>query len=355
MNEAGERLISADSHVDVSADQIRAHLPARLRDVFDDAVAEFRQGEFELRGEERKTIAQTWGHAAAGRPGHADPVERLHDMDTDGVDAEVLYSELSAFRAFHLMREGWNDAVRAFNECLADFASVDPKRLLVSYQLSPIDIDYAVTEVERLAAAGAKSVHLPNYPAELGFPDYHDERYYPLWAALQDAEIPISQHLGPKNSLYDVYRRDPTPQRGIFTTLPAMAIAENIGFWILTGTLERFPRLRIVFVEPGITWVPYYLQAMDKNFKGTYDYPGVKELPSTYFRRQMYLTFMNDPIGVRHRHEVGVENILWSTDYPHPATTWPRSREILDQQMVDVPADERALMVCGNAQRLYGL
>jgi predicted TIM-barrel fold metal-dependent hydrolase len=137
--------------------------------------------------------------------------------------------------------------------------------------------------------------------------------------------------------------------------LPAMAIAENIGFWILTGTLERFPRLKIVFVEPGITWVPFYLQSMDKNFKGAYEYPGVKELPSTYFRRQMYLTFMNDPIGVRHRHEVGVENILWSTDYPHPATTWPESRRVLDEQMDGVPAEQRALMVCGNAQRLYGL
>jgi predicted TIM-barrel fold metal-dependent hydrolase len=350
-----ERLISVDSHVDITSEQLRAHLPAKLQSVFDDAVKAFKAHETELRGEERKTVAQTWDHEAAGRPGLSDPYERLKDMDRDGVAAEVLYSELSAFRAFHLMSEGWNEATRAFNDCMAEFASVDPKRLLVSYQISPIDIDYAASEVLRLASIGAKSVHLPNYPHELGFPDYHDRRYDPLWAVLQETGIPISQHLGVKHSLYDVYKRDPTPQRGIFTTLPAMMLAENIGFWILTGTLERFPGLKLVFVEPGLHWVAGYLESMDKNYRGPYDYPGVKELPSTYFHRQMALTFVDDRRGVERRHDVGVENIMWSTDYPHPATTWPNSHEIVDRIMFDVPADERELMVSGNASRIYGL
>lgn len=353
--ETAERLISVDSHVDISADQVKARLPERLRSVFDDAVLQFKAHERELRGEDRRLVADLWDHEAAGRPGLHDPVARLEDMDRDGVEVEVLYSELSAFRAFHLMSEGWNEATRAFNDCMYDFASAAPDRLIPSYQVSPIDIDFAVAEVDRLLELGARSVHLPNYPQELGFPDYHDSRYDPLWARLQEAGVPVSQHLGTKHSSFDVYRRDPTPQRGIFTTLPAMMLAENIAFWILTGTLERFPELNIVLVEPGLTWVPFYVDAMDRNFEGPYEYPGVKMLPSEYFRRQMYLTFMVDRRGVERRHDIGVGNIMWSTDYPHPATTWPRSREVVEEHFFDVPADERKLMTSGTAARLYNL
>lgn len=351
----GERLISVDSHVDITAEDVKARLPERLRPAFEDAVIAFKAHEKELRGEERKLVAEVWDHEAAGRPGLSDPKARIEDMDTDGVDVEVLYSELSAFRAFHLMKEGWNEATRAFNECMQEFASVAPDRLIPSYQVSPIDIEFAVAEVDRLLDAGARSVHLPNYPRELGFPDYHDQRYDPLWARLQEAGVPISQHLGVKHSLFDVYRRDPTPQRGIFTTLPAMMLAENIAFWILTGTLERFPDLNIVFVEPGLTWVPYYIDAMDRNFRGHYEYPGVKMPPSEYFARQMYLTFMRDRRGVERRHDIGVGNIMWSTDYPHPATTWPDSHAVVEEHFFDVPADERALMTSGTAERLYRL
>ncbi len=144
---------------------------------------------------------------------------------------------------------------RAFNDHLADFAAVDPKRLVVSYQLPIIDIDHAVDEVERLAALGARSIQLPNYPSELGFADYHDARYDPLWSALEETSIIVSQHLGPKDSLWDVYRRDPLPQKAIFTSLPAMALAENMAWWILTGILERHPgssgRLRRTWVWAG--------------------------------------------------------------------------------------------------------
>ena len=187
-------------------------------------------------------------------PGYFDAEARLKDMDRDGVDVEVLYSELSSFRHFHLVKDGWRDVARAFNDHLADFAAVDPERLVVSYQIPIIDIDHAIAEVQRLAALGARSVQLPNYPTELGFADYHDARYDPLWSALEETDISISQHLGPKASLWDVFRRDPTPQKAIFTSLPAMALAENMAWWILTGVLERHPGLqdRVRRAGPGL-------------------------------------------------------------------------------------------------------
>ena len=171
---------------------------------------------------------------------------------------------------------------------------------------------------------------------------------------LQETGISISHHLGNRHWLYDVWRRDPTPQLAIFTSMPALALSEVIAWWILTGTLERFPELKIVFVEPSLYWVAGFLASLDTKSK-VYDLPGLRMKPSEYFRRNMALTFMDDEVGLHMRHLIGVENILWSTDFPHPATTWPNSQAIVTRQFADVPDDERELICNGNAARIYGL
>jgi predicted TIM-barrel fold metal-dependent hydrolase len=348
------RLISADSHVAVSLGTVRERVPAAFREGFDDAIAAHAAIEAELRGG-RQLSLESWGMEAMRDPGYRDPVARLAAMDRDGVDAEVLYSEVSAFRSFGLVRGDWKPISRAFTDVLADFASVDPDRLAVSYQVPIIDIDYAVAEVQRLAGLGARSVHLPNFPSEVGLPDYHDPVYDRLWGVLQETGLSISHHLGNRHWLYDIFRRDPTPQAAIFTSMPALALSEVIAWWILTGTLERFPGLKIVFVEPSLYWIPGFLASLDRKADGRYDLPGVPLKPSEYFRRNMACTFMDDEVGLALRHLIGIENILWSTDFPHPATTWPHSREVVDRQFADVPAEERELICCGNSARIYNL
>jgi predicted TIM-barrel fold metal-dependent hydrolase len=165
----------------------------------------------------------------------------------------------------------------------------------------------------------------------------------------------ISQHLGLVASLWELLRRDPTPQKAIFTSQPALRLAETIGFWILPGVLARFPDLKIVLVEPGLGWVPFYLDTLDSMAAGPYDFPAIDDKPSAYFHRQMYLTFVDDPRGLQHRHDLGVDRIMWSTDFPHPATSWPNSQTIVEKNFEGIPEDERSLVVAGNAASLYGL
>ena len=348
------RLISADSHVAVRLDEVRARVPRALQPAFDDAIAEQARIDDEQRGG-RSLSLDDFDMEAMGDPGYFDPVARLAAMDRDGVEAEVLYSEVSAFRAYGLVKGDWRPIARAFTDHLSDFAAHDPQRLAVSYQVPILDVAYAVAEVERLAGLGARSVHLPNFPSEFGLPDYPEKVYDPLWGALQETGLSISHHLGNRVFLWDVFRRDPTRQAAIFTSLPGLALAEVIAWWILTGTLERFPGLKIVFVEPQLHWIPGFLAGLDRKAAGAYDLPGLKLRPSEYFRRNMACTFMDDEIGLRMRHEIGVENILWSTDFPHPATTWPRSREVVAHQFADVPVSERDLICAGNSARIYGL
>jgi predicted TIM-barrel fold metal-dependent hydrolase len=355
-----ERLISADSHVSISHDQVKAHLAAKHHAAYDDAQGAFAERMRKAMGAGSANVSamKQNPHAAFTRAGYTDGAERLKDMDTDGVNAEVIYSEVSAFRYIGDMRDGASEATRAFNDVMSDFASADPKRLLVSYQIPIHDIDDAVLEVRRVADAGAKSLQLPVFPTEIGLPDYYDSRYHPLWATIQDVDLPICCHIGLNTNLDDLTRRDPTPQKGVMVPMTALSTAEAFGMWILTGVLDQFPNLKLVFVEPGLGWVAWYLYIIDDMVtRQGYAFPAIKEpLPSTYFHRNMSLTFIDEPDALqRLRDRIGVENILWSTDYPHPVTSWPDSRALIDRAFVDIPADERELILAGNATRVWNL
>ena len=354
-----DRLFSSDSHFRVTPDEIKAHLAKRYHDDYDAAARAVdapKAAAYAARGGTPMDLS-SFQHEAAKHPGYGDPHARLEAMDSDGVEFELLFSDLSAFRVFHQMIDGCNDTARAFNDVALEFAAADPRRLLVAYQIALRDIDHAVAEVERLATVGsARAVHLPNKPSALGLPDYYHERYDPLWATIQEAGMPICIHLGVEDDLFDILRRDPTPQGAVFTSQPAMRLAEPMGFLLLTGVLERFPGLKIVFAEPGLGWVGHYVSRLDNMYeRGAYSFPELKEKPSFYFHRNIHLTFMDDKRGIGMRHELGVENIMWSTDFPHPACTWPNSREIVADLMDGVPDDEAELMVFGNGARLFGV
>jgi predicted TIM-barrel fold metal-dependent hydrolase len=137
----------------------------------------------------------------------------------------------------------------------------------------------------------------------------------------------------------------------------ALTSAEAMGAWILGGVFARFPRLKVVFVEPGLGWVHWYVRYIDEMIlKHGYRNPRLDELPSAYFHRNVFLTFMEDAESLQLlRHQIGIENILWATDYPHPPTTWPNSRAVLDEQFRGIPSDERAAITAGNARRVWNL
>jgi predicted TIM-barrel fold metal-dependent hydrolase len=350
------RLISVDSHVKILPEQIKANMPSKYHAGWDYAVeAERDKHRKEMGGMDPSVLAGGFSHEAFSDPGYYNADDRLKAMDRDGVDAEVLYSEVSAFRHYPFMDEGWKEASEAFNRVMFDFASVDPSRFVPAYQVPLIDPEYAVTQVHALASEGARAVHIPTFPAEVGLPEYHDARYDPVWAAISETGMSISQHLGLVESLWELFRRDPTPQKAIFTSQPVLRLAETIAFWILPGTLARFPELKVVLVEPSLGWVPFYLDLLDKMADGPYDFPALDDKPSSYFHRQMYLTFVDDARGLKSRHELGVDRIMWSTDFPHPATTWPNSQSVVARNFEGIPEDERDLIVAGNASRLYGL
>lgn len=364
-----ELLISSDGHAKVSHEAVKEHLATKFHADYDEAVADFgrrimagRSATNNQAWETKRVVKESENSFRLrnlDREGHSEPHARIEDMTADGVSAEVLYCEVSGFRYLYALKNGAYEATMAFNDAMHEYASVDPTRLIMSYQIPINDIDHAIKEVQRVAAMGGKSLQLPVFPPEVGLPDYYNERYDPLFAAIQETGLPICCHIGLNTMLEDLAQRDPTPGGVAHMPMIALSTGEALGMWITAGVLERFPGLKLVFVEPGLGWIAWWIYISDDLIgRQGYEAPHIKELPSFYWHRQVHATFIDEPDAVKSdiiRNRLGVENIMWSSDYPHPVSSWPHSRKIVDEMFADIPAKERELIVSGNAKRVWNL
>jgi len=297
------------------------------------------------------------GTYADARPGGWDPAQRLPDMELDGVEAEVLYTTLG-FRLFWLKDAGLQRACfHVYNDWLAAYCSYAPKRLKGLALISLYDPKAGAQELERCAKLGLKGAMIwCSPPADQ---PYSSEIYDPFWAAAQELDMPVSLHA--ITGMERIPWEYGAEKRAMRSTVTPHEIEKSFSILILSGVLERFPRLKIVSAENNCGWLPYYLQRMDRGFarfgpSGTVTpWPAKLTLkPSEYFRRQMYCTFIDDSFGVASRHWIGVDNIMWSSDYPHTASTWPHSRDIIARDFKDVSEVEKRKIVRENAAQLYG-
>jgi predicted TIM-barrel fold metal-dependent hydrolase len=289
------------------------------------------------------------------RPGGWDPAERLKDMDLDGVEAEVIYTTLG-FRQFWLEDAAFQRACfQVYNDWLADYCAYAPKRLIGLAMISLYDIGAAVRDLRRCAQQGLGGAMIWCSPP----PDrpYSSPLYDPFWAEAQELHLPISLHsitgAGPESRLLVKEPMD----RYIRSTVLSHEVQRTFTTLIFSGVLERFPRLNFVSAENEVGWLTFFLQKLDQaQDEYQYLYPSpLKMKPSDYFHRQCYATFIDDPVGVATRHFIGVNNILWSSDYPHTVSTWPHSQEVVERDFQGVPEAEKRQMVRGNAIQLYGL
>jgi predicted TIM-barrel fold metal-dependent hydrolase len=367
-NSMVETLISSDSHAALTHDSVKSHLASKYHSDYDQAVEKFTQ----RMTSRTARINQAWQTSRRieetsnsfrmrnmDRPGHSDGKARLIDMDLDKVEKEIIYCEVSAFRYLYDLKDGYVEATRAFNDAMLEFGSADPSRLIVSYQIPLHDIESATAEVRRVASMGARSLQLPVFPPELGLPDYYHERYDPLFAVIEETGLPICCHIGLNTMLEELAQRDPTPGGVGHMPMVALSTGEALGMWIMTGVFERFPRLKVVFVEAGLGWIAWWVYITDDLVQRQgYEAPHLKELPSFYFHRNVFLTFIDEPDAIKSeviRDRLGVENVMWSSDYPHPVTSWPNSRSVVDESLGGIPARDRELIVSGNAKRVWNL
>jgi predicted TIM-barrel fold metal-dependent hydrolase len=244
-------------------------------------------------------------------------------------------------------------AFNAYNEWLLEMCSQAPNRLVGLALISMYNVDHAVKELQRWTKRGLRGAMIANVPPE--GTEYSDALYDPFWAAAEDIGVPISIHTLTSNRKTN-YRFARELRGAARYPENPMEVMLTLGEILTSPLLDRHPRLRLVLAEADIGWLPWLLNRVDRGHERYARQNGIHtELkPSEYFRRNVSASFIVDRVGVFTREFTGVENLMWSSDYPHTDSTWPRSLESIEHDFVGVSQADRIKMTCTNAASLYG-
>ena len=334
---AGEQRISADSHMAEPPDLWETRLPKEMRDQA-------------LRFPENR-LYETNHHLRAGG---WDPSERLKDLAIDSISADVLYPTYGN-QAWLLGDPKLQEAhVRVYNDWMIEFCDFAPERLWGLAMMSLWDVDWAAKELERCKKAGLRgAVVWTTPPSELLFASDHYERF---WAAAESLEMPVNLHISTGPRLMRGARMAPYTAmlpHGVHKFDMMTALGDIIG----SGVLERHPKLKVVVAEAGVAWIPFFAQEFDYYFfsRGSGGRRSIPRPPSEYIfdRQQVYAAYISDRVGGFLLNQYGQDTFMWSTDYPHPACTWPTSGAIIAQDIGHLTPEVRAKVICGNVARLY--
>ncbi len=374
-------LFSADSHLEISPDRWTSRVPAKYRDRAPRLVKLPDGGDgIIVEGQDVYVLGlaitgkpyeehKLFGLNYQGSPGAGSPQERIQEQIRDGVDGEVLYTSAGNLSFWRGIKndEAYRAVVHAYNEFLAEeYCAVDRDRLLAMAVIPSSGIDDAIQEMEYCARAGLKGVALNSFPSGKGFPTPEDDRF---WASVIDIGIPLTVHVGFLGREGPTFKYPRTPGEVAFGGDPIRVLTRfggNSGLnaiqLILAGVFERFPKLRIFWAETQMGWLPYFYEQLDDIYKRSRywierDF-GLKPLerkPSEYIREHCWWGFIYDPIGLRLRHDINIDRIMWGNDFPHSAGDWPHSRQVIKKMFEGIPEDEQHKMLVSNAVEFFHL
>ncbi len=286
------------------------------------------------------------------RPGAYDPVEHVKDMDFDGVDVGIIYPTVG----LHMYKiddsELLTHILSTYNDWIAEFCKPFPDKLKGLGMINTDDIQQGVKELERCATLGLVGSMITSYYDGKAYdsPDYEI-----LWSAAEDLGMPLSFHAA-TNRFKTYLSKNNTPLSNLV----------NVDHWVrmsladmtLSGVFEKHPKLRVGAVEHELGWIPHFLSRLDfvyTQFPQPDNAVRFKEnmLPSDYVKQNVFFSFQEDASGIRDRHAIGVDTLMWGSDYPHQEGTFPKSREILEEILTGCTEEEKAKIAGNNCARVY--
>lgn len=375
----GYSIIDVDTHVTEVPDLWTSRVPKNMKDKVPYVAKDNRGTLWWFLGDEK--IASPGLSATAGvgdmtswpssydemHPGAFDAKARLKYMDEMGIWAMVMYPNVGGFGNQYFLKLGDRElmlaCVRAYNDWQTEWAEADSRRLLPITSTPFWDVDASVKEVHRCAEMGHKGILFTGDPQSYGEPVIGDKHWDPLWQAAVDLNLPVSFHLGSGNMELGL-NKEKVKTYGKMATFAALAVdlfltnGIQLSDLLVSGVLARFPKIKFISVESGIGWVPFALEALDYQFIGNRvreQRPDLEMLPSEYFARNVYACYWFEQTGPRRLiDKVGVDNILFETDFPHPTSLYgdevhDRIRDGLD----DCEPEVRRKILWENAQKLY--
>lgn len=379
------RIVDADAHIDPPYEMWQEYLPAHLR-----ALAPYiEEGEehdwivFEGNKRPVKMINNQAGKAGKeykmfGKRSEQRPVwrpeVRLEDMDTDGIDAAVLFGggPLGTSNP-----ELYIASFDAYNRWLWDFCGEDRNRLVPVGYLSMRDVDESLKMLRDLAKLGFRNANIPAFPqssdgistsstvkainsgqgaALAGNPggdrSYTDPEFDRFWQEVSDLDITLTMHLGGRIPRFGD-KQHFLPDLVMSKT----AMAEPVAIMIYGCIFQRFPKLRLAIAESGVGWMSWMAEYMDRTWERQrfWTESKLEERPSHFMDQNIYGSFIHDRVGILNRDLPGGRNIMWSSDYPHSETTFPHSMDVIARDFAGIPEADINEIVRTRAERLYNV
>jgi predicted TIM-barrel fold metal-dependent hydrolase len=290
-------------------------------------------------------------------PGCHNIADRIKDMDTEGVWAQLCFPNFGGFAGSTFFaakdKELAKLCVSAYNDFILDeWCAYAPQRQIPLVMVPFWDVEASVKEIERTAAKGARSVTFIEAPHKLGLPSYHTDHWDPILRSCEEAQLPLSMHFGSGGMPKGL-----APDGDMFISIALFGLNSMITTvdLLFSDVFYKFPGLKVALSEGGIGWMPYILERTDYSW-GRHKYwcdINADKVPSELFREHIYGCFIADQSGIEQRHRIGVDNILFESDYPHSDCNWPHTRKLLADALADVPDDEARKIAELNARALY--
>ena len=287
----------------------------------------------------------------------SDPVYRLELMAKDNIAAEVLYPTWGLWIPRMPNGAARDACAEVYNDWIQDYCSQDRKRLLANAMIPIINVEWATKELARTIKRGARGILIGTSPVD-GAAPYRDRKYDPFWAAAQEAGLPVTLHIvtGRVRDPFTYHgdkERENVPQS--FLELFAEAAPALANEFIFGGIFDRFPKLKVVLSEYDASWLPILKYRLNRiqTFPG---FDHLKKKPaSRYIEENIYVGIINDPLAAKLRNEIGIDRLMWGSDFPHPPCPYPNTTQNVERVLGDMSPEERYKVVAGNCIKLYNI
>jgi predicted TIM-barrel fold metal-dependent hydrolase len=357
---ADQVLISADDHLDIHAmppTMWQERLPKEWRER-GPKVEDTQDGPYwfcdgrRVSPSGRKEAGYIRSHDHGFRPGQ--PQTRLEDMERDGVFAQVVYGPTCTQLQVHdaALHE---QVALVYNQWAAEFQKQAPGRIILLPDLPSYNPEVAKKELLRCAKLGHRGAIVSDTIGR-GDPIFEDS-WAPFWDAAEEVGIPIHVHLS--GGTHSIKMKLGSWRSPAFVAVVPIQLDETLSGMIFSGTLEKRPRVKFVMGEAGLGWIPYVVERLDhelhKYGSKINDYK-IQSLPSEIFARQVFTTYEDEKLGVELIPRIGVDNVMWASDYPHGDSTWPHSRQaVAESSLAQHGPEVLRKVTCENAARVYGI
>lgn len=283
---------------------------------------------------------------------------RVEDMNANGTLSSLNFANMPGF-AGELFLKGQDKElmlalVQAYNNWHCDeWCGSYPGRFIPNAIIPLWDQQLAISEIKRMAAKGVRAICLPENPSNFGLPSIHRDYWEPIFRACVENNLVLAIHIGTGGGMK--FPSDDSPADWA-NTMVNIQVSGSLIDLVFSPVVRKFPDLRIAMSEGCIGWVPFLMERADAAYDlhRFWTKQDMGELrPSDIMRRNILYCFHHDSIGLKHRHDVGIDKIAWECDFPHADSTWPESPEILWADLKDLPNSEINMITYENALRFF--